>query len=191
MVSQRSSRLLCSASCNRFALSGSVSNLCFFKSRYCASLGCSRRRFEERGELLDRDLQVLAPSATCDSQSMITDEPELDEVAGKPDSIAVIKEVCIRHSTRRVMGDELEQYGFTLRVLLVFPDSGGRYAEGRQVGPATIGLISRTDRCLVYFLLYHHSNRLLATWEVIVAAQLYPLGERRNQVCRSLSCILM
>lgn len=57
--------------------------------------------------MLGRDLQVLAPSVTCDSQSLITDEAELGEaeldgVAGKSDSIIFIEEVCIRHSTRTV-----------------------------------------------------------------------------------------
>ncbi len=103
MVSQRSSRLLCSASCDRFAPLGSVLSLCFFESRCCAASRCSRRRFEEWGGLVGRDLQVVAPSATCDSQSIITDEAELDEAeldeaAGKSDSITVIEEVCIRHS---------------------------------------------------------------------------------------------
>ena len=105
MVSQRSSRLLCSASCDTFAPSGSISNLCFFKGRCCALLRCSRRRFEEQGGLLGRDLQALAPSVTCDSQSLITDEADLDEaeldgIAGKSDSITFIEEVCIRHNTR-------------------------------------------------------------------------------------------
>ena len=101
MASQRSSRLLCSASCDRFAPSGSLLNLCFFESRWRASLRCSRRRFEERGGLLGRDLQGVAPSAICDSQSLITDEVELDEAADNSDSIAVIEEVRIMHSTRK------------------------------------------------------------------------------------------
>ena len=114
IVSQRSSRLPCSASCDKFAPSGSVLNLCFFERRCCASLRCPRRRFEERGGLLARELQVVAPSATCDNQSMIPDEAEpdeaeLDEIAGKSDSIAIIEEACNIHSTRREMGDKLEQ----------------------------------------------------------------------------------
>ena len=107
VVSQRSSRLHCSASCDRFAPSGGVLNLCFFESRCCVSLRYSRRRLEEQGGLLGRALQVVAPSATCDSQSMITDAVELDEAeldgaAGKSDSIAVIEKVYIRYSTRIV-----------------------------------------------------------------------------------------